>query len=108
MRLMAVFRWFLVLAMSVVADLANPALPGAVEIFEETSEAIHQTGQKRTAEARAIDDRAAARRAEAAKAARAATFRQRATRAAGPVPASLARKIPSHGHTDSPSAPADH
>jgi hypothetical protein len=108
MRLMAVFRWFLVLAMSVVADLANPALPGAVEIFEETSEVIHQTGHRRTIEARDIDDRAAARRAEAAKAARAATFRQRATRAAGPVPASLARKIPSHGHTDSPSAPADH
>lgn len=105
---MAVFRWFLVFAMSVVADLANPALPGGLEIFEETSEAIHQTGYRRTADARDIDDRAAARRAEAAKAARAATFRQRATGAAALPPASLARKIPSRGHTDSPSAPTDH
>jgi hypothetical protein len=105
---MAVFRWFLVLAMSVVADLANPALPGAVEIFEETSEALHQTTHRRTVDSWDIADRAAARRAEAAKAARAATFRQRATRAAGPPPASLARKIPAHGHPDSPSAPADH
>lgn len=105
---MAVFRWFLVLAMSVVADLANPALPGAAEIFEETAEAIHQTGHRRTAESQNVDDRAAARRVEAAKAARAATFRQRATRAAGPPPASFARKIPSRGHTDSASAPADH
>jgi hypothetical protein len=105
---MTVFRWFLVLAMSVVGDLANPTLPGAVEIFEETSEAIHQNGHRRTVESEDLNDRAAARRAEAAKAARAATFRQRVARAAGPAPASLARKIPSRGHTDSPSTPADH
>lgn len=105
---MAVFRWFLVLAMSVVADLANPALPGAVEIFEETAEAIHQTGHRLTVNARDIDDRTSARRVAAAKAARVATFRQRAARTAGPAPASLVRKIPSRGHTDSRSAPTDH
>src|SRR5262245_21309495 len=56
---MVVLRWLVVLLFSVVADLANPALPGALEFFEEAEETVHSAGQRRTARVPATDDRSA-------------------------------------------------
>jgi hypothetical protein len=104
---MVVVRWLLVLLFSVVADLANPTLPGALEAFVEPEEALHLSGYRRPAGVQANDDRTAARRAEAAKAARAAAFRQRQARPVGPMPVRPVRKVPP-GLADAPPAPEDH
>lgn len=106
--MMVVFRWLLVLAFSVVADLVNPALPGALEVFAETDEAIHLSGYRRPAGVQSSDDRSAAHRAQAARAARAAAFRQRRARPTGPAPVQPARKVPPRGIADPPPSPDDH
>ena len=58
---MVVLRWLVVFCLSVVADLANPALPGALEFFEEAQESLHSAGQRRTARVPAAESRAAQR-----------------------------------------------
>jgi hypothetical protein len=105
---MVILRWFLVLAFSVVADLASPGLPGTLELLAEAEEATHLSGYRRPAGVGEHDDRTVARRAEAAKTARAAAFRQRTARPAGPTPSRPARKVPPPGVPDAPSAPEDH
>ncbi|HSF05707.1 MAG TPA: hypothetical protein VLG10_07955 [Methylomirabilota bacterium] len=105
---MVIARWFLVLVFSVVADLASPSLPGALEVLAENEEATHLSGYRRPAGVGEHDDRTAARRAEAAKTARAAAFRQRTARPAGPTPSRPVRKVPPPGIPDAPTAPEDH
>jgi hypothetical protein len=46
---MLVLRWLLALLFSVIADLANPALPGALEAFAEVEESVHSAGHRRAA-----------------------------------------------------------
>lgn len=107
-RVMRVLRWLLVLAFSVVADLANPALPGAVEALAETEDAIHLSAPRRPVELQQNEDRTAAGRAEAATAARVASFLRRVARPAGATPGRDARKAPPPRFADGPSAPEDH
>jgi hypothetical protein len=108
MAVMAAFRWFLVLAFSVLADFANPALPGMVEAFAEAEEGIHTTWTRRQRVAQDNDDQESARRLEAAKTVRAMTFQQRLTRSAAVPPAAIARKVPLSAVSDAPTAPDDH
>ncbi len=105
---MVAFRWFLAIAFTVLADLANPALPGTVEAFVEVEEAVRLSGYQRQVTARDRDDFAAARHAEAAKTSRAVAFRHRAIWPDGLAPGRPARKIPAPGTADTSSAPDDH
>lgn len=56
---MVVLRWLVILLFSVVTDFANPALPGALEFFEEAEETVHRAGKRRMARVPATDDRSA-------------------------------------------------
>jgi len=104
---MTVLRWLVVLAFSVVADLANPALPGALEIVEETEEAVHLAGHRRPDRAAARDRRVTSREAEAVRARRAIAVRA-VPRRPRPEGTGVLRKLPPRGAADASSAPDAH
>ncbi|HSE92605.1 MAG TPA: hypothetical protein VLF19_04810 [Methylomirabilota bacterium] len=103
---MVVLRWLLILVFSVVLDFVNPALPGALEFFEEAEEMVHRAGHHRIV-------RLPAASGHPARVGRPPTRVVRTTsRLVAPrrtfEPGSQARKAPPPGIADSPAAPEDH
>lgn len=104
---MVILRWLLALTFSVVADLACPALPGALEALEDPEAAVRLGGGRRLADRGPAGSRVAPRDDRSAGVIRVAVA-QRVVPPSRLDRAGKARKIPTSSLSDPPSASEPH